>query len=334
MKKSLIVLVFSVCCILQCRARDSFRVMFYNIENYFDCKHDSLKNDYEFLPGGIRGWTPAKFWKKTGNIAKVVAAIGGDKFPEIVGMAEVENDSCLRCLVHVSPLKNAGYSYIHQESPDERGIDVCLLYNRYLFSILSYKSIPVVFKEDSSKHTRDVLYVCGKTYKNDTLHIFVTHFPSRLGGELESESKRRDVAKLIRGKVDSILSVQEKSNILIMGDFNDYPDNLSISSDLRAEMPVINPGNKTLYNLMLPMINNSDGGTNKHQGDWGILDQMLVSGNLLKRTKKATIFAPDFLLTSDERWLGRKPFRTYNGMTYQGGFSDHLPVYLDIDLSK
>jgi len=334
MRKEIIVLFVSWWCLLPCHARNSFRVMFYNVENFFDCKHDSLKNDYEYLPGGIRGWTPAKFWKKTGNIAKVIATIGVDKFPEIVGMAEVENEACLRSLVCTSPLKNAGYSYIYQESPDERGIDVCLLYNRYLFSVICYKAIRVTFKKDSSKKTRDVLYVCGKTYMDDTLHIFVSHFPSKMGGDLESEPYRRDVAILIREKVDSILLIQEKSNILIMGDFNDTPGNHSMVADLQAGMPVTEHDDRALYNLMSPMDGNFGKGTNKHQGDWNILDQMLVSGNLLKLTKEAHIFDADFLLVPDERWMGRKPFRTYNGMVYQGGFSDHLPVYMDIDFQK
>jgi endonuclease/exonuclease/phosphatase family metal-dependent hydrolase len=334
MKRTLVVLAILICCIGECHAIKGLRVMFYNVENYFDCKHDSLKNDYEFLPGGIRAWTPARFWVKTGHIARVIAAIGADKFPEIVGLAEVENEACLKSLIYVSPLKNAGYSFIHEESPDSRGVDVCLLYNRYLFSVIRHVSIRVNCKEDSTKRTRDILYVCGKTYTNDTLHLFVTHFPSRLGGELESEAYRRDVAKLIREKADSIFSVQEKSNILIMGDFNDYPDCRSVSVDLQAGMPAEDPECKALYNLMLPMDGKPDMGTNKYQGDWGILDQMLVSGNLLKHTREAHIFDADFLLVPDERWMGRKPYRTYNGMIYQGGYSDHLPVYLDMDFYK
>lgn len=330
MKKLLNIFVLFTLYSLLCPAREGLRVMFYNVENYFDCNHDSLKSDDDFLPGGIRGWTPTRFWKKTGNIAKVIAAVGGDKFPEIVGLVEVENEYCIKSLIYGSPLKNAGYSYIHAESPDARGIDVCLLYNRYLFSVIRQAPISVRFKEDPSKRTRDVLYVCGKTHSGDTLHIFVCHFPSRLGGALESEIFRRDVAKLIRKKVDSILTINEKSKVLIMGDFNDYPTDRSLSLDLRAGMPVSGAENKSLYNLMLPFHGNPEVGTNKFQAEWGILDQILVSGSLLKQTKDAHIFDADFLLIQDERWMGRKPFRTYHGMAYQGGFSDHLPVYMDI----
>jgi len=312
-------------------ARNGFRVMFYNVENFFDCTHDSLKSDREFLPDGIRGWTPARFWRKAGNIAKVISAVGEDRFPEIVGLAEVENEHCIQSLLYGSPLKNAHYSYVHEESSDARGVDVCLLYNRYLFSLIRYKAIKMVFEGEPAKKTRDVLYVCGKTLSADTLHIFVCHLPSRLGGELESEVYRRAVANLIRKETDRLLQGNRHSRILIMGDFNDYPADLSLSVDLGARSPDPVPDPLVLYNLMRPMCGKPDTGTNKHQSEWGILDQMLVSGTLLTKNSGCRIFDADFLLVQDERWLGRKPFRTFYGMVYQGGFSDHLPVYADFD---
>jgi len=312
-------------------ARDGIRVMFYNAENFFDCNHDSLKNDYEFLPGGIRGWTPTRFWKKAGNIAKVVAAVGGDKFPEIIGLAEVENENCIQSLLRGSPLKNATYSYVHEESPDTRGVDVCLLYNRYLFEVLNHKALTVTFKNEQDKKTRDVLYVFGKAYPNDSLHIFISHFPSRLGGALESEIYRRQVATMIRQKIDSLFCLYPNPKIIVMGDFNDYPTDRSLSMDLKAGSPEIVPDSMKIYNLMLPLDGNPEQGTNKHLADWGILDQILVSGELLRHSRGVHIFDADFLLLEDQRWLGRKPFRTYHGMVYQGGFSDHLPVYVDFE---
>jgi len=312
-------------------ARDGIRVMFYNTENFFDCNHDSLKNDYEFLPGGIRGWTPTRFWKKAGNIAKVVAAVGEDRFPEIVGLAEVENEKCILSLLRGSPLKNAKYSFVHEESPDTRGVDVCLLYNRYLFEVLNHAALTVTFKNEPEKKTRDVLYVFGKAFPNDSLHIFVSHFPSRLGGALESEIYRREVATMIRQKIDSLFHLYSNPKIILMGDFNDYPTDRSLLMDLKAERPEIVPDSMKMYNLMLPLDGNPEMGTNKHLADWGILDQILVSGELLKHSKGVHIFDADFLLLEDQRWLGRKPFRTYHGMVYQGGFSDHLPVYVDFE---
>jgi len=310
-------------------SRNGLRVMFYNVENFFDCKHDSLKNDFEFLPGGIRGWVPSRFWKKAGQIAKVMAAVGEDKFPEIIGLAEVENENCIQSLLRGSPLKNAQYAYVHEESSDTRGVDVCLFYNRYQFNVEHHAALTVVFKNEPDKKTRDVLYVCGKTYTGKKLHIFVCHFPSRLGGALESESYRRTVAAMILKKTDSLFIAEKVPNILIMGDFNDYPTDRSLLLDLKAGAPVSLPDSAKLYNLMLPFNGDPEVGTNKYQADWGILDQIIVSGSLLKQSKGAHIFNADFLLIQDERWLGRKPFRTYHGMVYQGGFSDHLPVYAD-----
>ncbi|HET9571495.1 MAG TPA: endonuclease/exonuclease/phosphatase family protein [Bacteroidales bacterium] len=311
-------------------ARSGYRVVFYNTENFFDCWHDSLKSDEEFLPGGIRGWTPSRYYRKAGAIARVLAAIGEDKFPEIVGLAEVENEACLKTLVYSSPLKNAGYRFVHEESEDARGVDVGLLYNRYLFELMGHQVLKVIFDNEPSKKTRDVLHVWGKVATGKPLHLFVCHFPSRLGGETESEPYRRQVARMIRSKIDSVFTQEPSANIVIMGDFNDFPSNSSLSKDLNAKYPQKSPEGGTLYNLMLPLENVPGIGTNKHLSEWGILDQMIVSTNLLAKTSEAHIFGPDFLLLEDDRWLGKKPFRTYNGMVYQGGYSDHLPVWIDL----
>jgi endonuclease/exonuclease/phosphatase family metal-dependent hydrolase len=311
-------------------AREGFRVAFYNTENFFDCTHDSLKSDQEFMPGGIRGWTPSRFFRKAGNISRVLAALGEDAFPEIVGLAEVENDGCLKTLVHVSPLKNAGYAFVHEESEDARGVDVALLYNRYRFQVLGHEALTICFEGEPGKKTRQLLHVWGKVSAGNCLHVYVCHFPSRLGGETESETYRRQVAKRLRSSVDAVLADHFDANILIMGDFNDYPANLSLARDLGALNPEGPRSSGQLYNLMMPLDGKPGIGTNKQQSEWGILDQLIVSGNLMNKTTGAHIFSPDFLLLEDDRWLGRKPFRTYNGMVYQGGYSDHLPVWLDL----
>jgi len=326
----LIILILIFLSIPFCYGREGFRIVFYNVENFFDCNHDSLKSDEEFLPGGLRGWVPSRYFRKAGNIARVLAVLGEDKFPDLVGMAEVENDACLKTLIFSSPLKNAGYSFVHEESEDARGVDVCLLYNRYSFQLLGHQSLRLQFEGEPGKRTRDILHAWGQTSKGEILHAFVCHFPSRLGGETESETYRRQAAKQLRSSVDSVFTLHPNANIVIMGDFNDYPSNLSMTTDLRALDPAVEPSPKQLYNLMLPMDGIPGVGSNKHQSEWGILDQLIISENLRTKTKEAHLFTPDFLLLEDERWLGKKPFRTYNGMVYQGGYSDHLPVWLDL----
>lgn len=337
MKKYLIFLaVFFINSVDAQQERQNFKIMFYNVENYFDVVDDPDKADEEYLPGGIRGWNTNKYYTKQANISKVISAVGGWQPPAIVGLCEVESDRAMSDLTTKSPLKNLGYRYIHYESPDFRGIDVALMYQRDQFQPHHSEPIHVAFS-DSDRTTRDILYVKGTTTASeDTLHIFVTHWPSRLGGELESEQRRVDVATILRGKVDSIFNVAKTPNILIMGDFNDHPSNTSILNVLDA-----NPLNEgfepdKLYNLAF-RLEEQGKGSHKYQGEWGMLDQIIVSGNLLNPSNTISttaqdmhVFDADFLLEDDKAFLGKMPNRTYVGMRYQGGFSDHLPVYVDL----
>ncbi len=314
----------------QNREMKNFKIVSYNVENYFDVVDDSLTSDEEYLPGGIRAWNYSKYTAKQGNIAKVLAAIGGWDAPAIVGLCEIESEKCMKDLTLFSPLKGLGYKYIHHESPDARGVDVALMYQPHQFKPIHNEVIRIQqFK------TRDLLYVSGKTINEDTLHIFVCHFPSRLGGELESEDKRVFVAEKLRQKVDSVFGICRKPNIIIMGDFNDYPSNSSITDILKGIPPTDSIRPDQLYNLAYTLHSRGKG-SHKFQGEWGMLDQMIVSGNLFDPKNKISttssslqVFEPDFLLENDESFLGKKPNRTYNGMTYQGGFADHLPIVLD-----
>lgn len=321
-------LVFS----LNCFARTEFRVVFYNVENLFDCDHDSGKSDEEFLPSGIRGWTPTRFYNKIGKIGKVLSAIGIDDFPELVGLAEVENAHCLRVLTQSSPLKNAKYAFIHEESPDTRGVDVCLLYDRFRFQPIEHCVLKAYFKGEPNKKSRDVLHVKGLVDGKILLNVFVCHFPSRLGGEAETETYRCQIAQQLRVSVDTLFGVDPHSNILIMGDFNDYPQSRSLFKILRAQMPQsLKKGDTSnLVNLMLQVHRNGILGSHKNQGDWGFLDQFIVSTSLLPSSRGANVFNSDFLMHPDDKWLGQKPYRTYNGYQWQGGFSDHLPIWLDL----
>ncbi len=313
-----------------------WKVMCYNVENLFDCVDDSLTNDSEYLPGGMRGWNYEKYTRKQANVSKVIAAIGGWDPPVLVGLCEVESEKCLWDLTRYSGLKSMKYRFVHFESPDARGVDVALLYQPSAFKPLVKQAIGIHFPQSNSR-TRDLLYVSGTVPTGDTLHVFVCHFPSRLGGELESEEKRNFVASVVRQKVDSLLTANAKSNILIMGDFNDYPTNTSMSVILGAAKPEMPFATKQLYNLMYP-IHLAGKGSHKHEGEWGALDQIVVSGNLLLnntfKCHEANVFEADFLLVDDEKFLGKQPFRTYNGMKYQAGFADHLPVFVDFEMSR
>jgi len=313
-----------------------FKIMFYNCENFFDTFHDSLKMDQEFLPTGKKYWTWKKYVTKQNNVGKVIIAVGGWQPPDLVGLCEIENQNVLEGLVKYSPIKNFGYKIIHKESPDRRGIDVGLLYLPDRFQPIVEKFFEVKFPFAPNSKTRDVLYVKGIIGKTDTLHVFINHWPSRWGGQKETEPKRMFVAKMVRSKADSILKINPLSNIVIMGDLNDYPDDKSLLEGMRASHDFSHIKSTEIYSLSyLLMLQNK--GSHKYHGEWEILDQIMVSGGLLEKKNKiycttndAHIFRKDFLLEKDEKHTGMMPYRTYIGYRYNGGFSDHLPVYLGI----
>lgn len=318
----------------------NMKIMCYNVENFFDCVDDSLKDDSEYLPGGMRGWNYTKYKKKQANISKVVASIGGWDAPAVVGLCEIESDKCLFDLTHYSGLKNLGYKYLHHESPDPRGIDVALLYQPMLFKPIHDEPVRINFPFAPQSKTRDILFAAGIIPSGDTLNIFVCHFPSRLGGELESEEKRIFVVSVLRQKTDSIFARNNTAKIIIMGDFNDFPINKSIFDVLNAKPVSDTISTKKLYNLVYKL-HISGKGSNKHEGEWGALDQMIVSGSLLNTDNSiytsesfAHFFDAEFLLENDKTFLGKQPFRTYAGMKYQDGYSDHLPVYADFWYKK
>lgn len=210
--------------------------MSWNVENLFDTHHDTLKNDNEFLPDAIRHWNYTKYKKKLADIARVITAIGEWNPPALVGLCEVENDSVLRDLTQRSPLKELNYRYVMTNSPDLRGIDVALLYQRDLFKLISFHSIPIPsFKQH--RPTRDLLHVSGLLLTGDTLDVIVCHLPSRSGGAKESEPYRLHAARILRTEADSLLSIRLHPQLIIMGDFNDYPTNKSVKEILEATMP-------------------------------------------------------------------------------------------------
>lgn len=308
--------------------------MFYNVENFFDCKRDSSINDEDFTPQGAYHWTWSKFDIKKNNIAKAIIAAGGMDGAMLVGLCEIENRRVLSALVHDSPLKGRKYDIVHFDSPDARGIDTALLYDPSVFRLLTARPINVRFSRDTLETTRDILYVKGLVEDSDTLNVFVCHAPSRRGGEVASRSKRADFAARLRSACDSIMQTNPASKILIMGDFNDFPYDESISVVLGASPEWENVSQSGLYNLM-GHLQKAGQGSYKYQGEWNMLDQIMVSASMLNEngisvSGEAGIFSAPFLLEADKRYFGQKPYRTYLGPRYLGGFSDHLPVFVDL----
>jgi hypothetical protein len=359
--RSILFLAF-VCCfyipVLHCQPEGSsgkFRVMFWNLENYFDPFDDSLTIDEEFTPMGQMHWTWEKFLKKRNNIFKVIVAAGNPEPPALIGFAEVENRFVLYELLNKTPLMKYEYGIVQRESPDKRGIDAALIYRKDQFTLLRKDFFPVYFDGDSIGLTREIVYVFG-LLGGDSLHFFVNHWPSRSGGQAASDSRRCFAGKRLRQLTDSILSRSSHAKILIMGDFNDTPGDASLKDCLgaRSDEGLINPpeGKKRKIKKALPVVlpeyslvnlsgsyqfQEPEAGTHKFQGDWAMLDQVIVSLALLNDVKglhtelsELQLFQPSFLLIPDDQYLGRKPFRTFNGMRYEGGYSDHLPVLIDL----
>ena len=308
-------------------AQNTFRVMFYNVENLFDTLDEPGKDDDEFTPNGSRHWNNKRYYNKINNLAKVITALGGWDTPVLIGLCEVENDKVVHDLTTYSPLRNMQYRYVITESEDARGINVALLYQRDRFKYLYHNNIRIIFPYNPQKRTRDVLHVTGQVITGDTLDVFVCHFPSRRGGQFASEPDRIRTASVVRATVDSLKTCRSRVNILIMGDFNDEPSDKSLSQVLVKD---------DLYNLFLPISQSSRTGSYKFGEQWNFLDQIIVSRHLLDQQhpfhvipETATIFQTDFLLIDDRTNGGKRPKKTFHGYRYEGGYSDHLPVFVD-----
>lgn len=287
------------------------RIVSYNVENLFDTKHDTLKNDSSFLPEGMHHWTYRRYQTKIDRIAQVLVNIGGWESVPLVGLCEVENARCLRNLCY--KLRRFHYKYVHYDSPDERGVDVALLYDSTRLSILHSRALSLSLEGD---YTRDILYVSALYEQRDTVHVMMCHLPSQLGGASNTDWKRQRVKSLIQSQIDSILLLQPSANIVVMGDMN-----TSAQDDLTG-----------MVNLMIPMQKMGQG-THKYQGIWTCLDQFYVSQSIATKAT-TTIFSPRWLLEEDTKYLDYKPHRTYIGFRYNDGYSDHLPIVLHIQLDN
>ncbi len=312
----------------------ALRIVFYNTENTFDTINDPETEDDEFIPGSIRHWNGYRYYSKIKKLYKTFIATGGWQPPEIIGLCEIENKKILEDLVFNTPFNKFKYKIIHKDSPDKRGIDVAAIYNPKKFKVLEHQYLPVIL-DDSYRNTREILYLKGHTNIEDTLHLFFNHWPSKWGGALKTEPKRICAAKTLRKKIDSLFDINSSSKIIVTGDFNDTPKAKSIIKALGASSVKDTLKNSKLYNLSSGW--NEFYGTHKYQGKWAVIDQFIVSSSLLKQNNKhfclpedAFIYFSDFLLETDDKFTGKKPFRTFVGYRYHGGYSDHLPIILDI----
>ncbi|WP_090756616.1 endonuclease/exonuclease/phosphatase [Nonlabens sp. Hel1_33_55] len=316
------------------QAFEQYTVAFYNLENLFDYQNDKHILDDDFTALGRNEWNETRYFKKLQKISDAISQIGADftgKLPAVLGVAEVENKKVLNDLVNQPKLKNHDYKYVHFNSPDERGIDVALLYRADVFELLESKPLSLLIHNDQGVRdtTRDILYVKGKL-AGTMLHIYVNHWPSRRDGSGTTEYKRALAAQTLLKHIEQIdvdgnrTKRLEKDNtfIMIMGDFNDDPENDSIKKGI---LPY------GFDNITAPLKNFHRGSLN-HRFKWNLFDQIMVSENLYNDipgdlyVHKADIF-DDIML---RQWKGKyrgQPARTFAGGRYAGGYSDHFPVY-------
>lgn len=308
-----------------CSQERSSCIMFYNAENFFDTEDDPETQDDEYTPQGVKAWSYSRYKRKCDNLARLITALGGYELPVLIGLCEVENRAVLYDLLHHRLLNRKEYRVIHRDSPDRRGIDVAVLYDPGHFMLLHKVWLRLSCSFDADFRTREILYVKGVLNERDTLHVFFNHWPSRWGGVAGSKPKRICAARRLRECVDSLFKAERDPGIIIMGDFNDNPSDTSVYHILGAGRP----GQGKLHNLAFDFE-----GTLKYQADWETFDQVIVSDAVYYgdeeglKIRECAAFRADFLLMKDEKYLGKKLFRTYLGPQYKGGFSDHLPVYI------
>ena len=310
------------------------RMMFYNVENFFDIHDDSLTDDNDFLPHGLMRWNYERYKQKIISLYKVITAAGEWSPPALIGFCEVEKRSVLEDLITDTYLVKNNFGIVHEESPDPRGIDVCLIYRKDLINLLGYHYLMPENAAANEYKTRSVLYSRWNIF-DDTIHLFLNHWPSRRGGVLAGESTRMKIAHMIKGKVDSLLeNTKGRAKIIIAGDFNCSPDDKEILSLLKHD-----PSAAGLINLS-EQYSEKGKGTYRYLGTWDMFDQVLVSEWLLNCSLGVNtspeffrIFNPNFLLRKDTKYPGVSPFSTYLGYKYQGGYSDHLPVILDLKIN-
>ena len=314
-------------------------IAFYNVENLFDTINDTTKFDERSPMMELKTAREEIYQKKVQNMADVISKIGAktsNNSPAVIGICEVENRAVIEDLANDPALLTKNYGIVHYDSPDERGIDVALMYQKALFRPLSSSAHQTKLSDNSSDgrdYTRDVLLVSGYL-EEDLIHVLVNHWPSRSGGEARSRSKREAAAAVNKRLVDSLQMEDPYAKIFVMGDLNDNPTNSSLKKVLKTKGDKRKVGFKELFNPMESFFKKGLG-SNAYRDAWSLFDQIIVSKPLLEedyssfRFYKAGIFNAQFLITKKGQYKGY-PFRSFSWGGFTGGYSDHFPVFVHV----
>lgn len=320
------------------RKYDIRTVGFYNLENLFDTINDTSKKD-EFSPMmKLKSGRSKVYWDKIDKLSDVISQLGSKKAnnsPAILGVAEIENEAVLQDLVKSKKLRKKQYGIIHFDSPDERGIDVALLYQPRYFKPIHYEVFnPNIYVENKKIKTRDILWVNG-FLDNEEINIIVNHWPSRRGGEVKTRPSREKAAFKVTQIIEKIRENKKDAKIIVMGDFNDDPTNTSFKKVLKTKAKKEKLQPEDMYN---PYENMFKKGLNTltFRGNINLFDQILISSPLVNKEEKdfstykrfkSGIFNKRFLTQRKGRYKGY-PFRSFSHGQYTGGYSDHYPVYM------
>ncbi|HPE86268.1 MAG: endonuclease/exonuclease/phosphatase family protein [Bacteroidales bacterium] len=308
-------------------------IAFYNLENLFDTINQEEVNDFEFTPEGPNRWISSRYLEKSDNMAKVIAAIALDITPDgpaVLGVSEIENASVLEDLVANERIKARNYQIVHYDGPDRRGVDVGLLYNPKYFSVTHSQSRRLTVGGMPDFRTRDQLVVSG-LFDGEPMHFIVVHWPSRYGGEKRSQPLRIAAAQLSRSIIDSLLTLDPNAKIVLMGDYNDDPNNESVEKHLKATGKTRLKDDQ-LYNPTAPLFKKGIGSL-AYRDNWNLFDQHVITPAFLGddystyKLYKAEVFNRPWLMQKEGAFKGY-PYRTFSYGRYIGGYSDHLPTYL------
>ena len=306
---------------------------FYNVENLFDTIDDPLKNDEQFLPDGEYRWGTERYNAKLENLSKVIELLAQlDGGLVVLGVSEIENEQVLLDLAATPRLQPYHLSVCHHESPDRRGVDVAFFYDASRFKILSTRAFPTIVPGNPDFITRDQWLMTGILDGTDTLDIVVNHWPSKSGGEKRSLPGRMAAGALGRQIADSVLNSRPNAKFIYMGDLNDNPTSKCILQEMNTKTKPENLAPTDLYNPMWKIFR--DGiGSYAYRDSWEMLDNIIISAGLVNaapgtyKFRSAHIFRKDFMFTKTGSYMDY-PFRSFAGGNYQGGYSDHLPVYI------
>lgn len=341
-RKSILVFLFFAISLTVYAQTKPYKIVFYNLENFFDTVNDPEVLDDEFTPEGPKKWTQDKYDKKLHNMERVffdIAAINKD-YPVVIGVSEVENRNVLEDIVAAPKLAPANYRIVHHDSPEARGVDVAFFYRADVFKLEGEKAIRTIIPSLPNFKTRDILTMWGKIDGEDFLFM-VGHWPSRMGGKEASEYKRIAVGEQMRSIADSVKQIRPDVKVVLMGDFNDDPTDPSITQGLGAKLKVKELQKGDYYAPYASMLK-AGYGTLAYGDAWNIFDNVVVTENLVNDTtdklkiQKApgskfygNIFKRHYMVQKEGQYKGY-PLRTYVGNNFQGGYSDHFPVYIYI----